>query len=272
MNYKQKLNGLNRTRWDNKTTNQKQDILKSHYETLGYSIPKYLDNKNLTNKQLGQALNKISRGYISRSTSSTPSSNPKLAYENTVKKYNTTIDKLDTKLMEKGLSQLEINYLKGKEIFLPQLRKKSFHSDLIDLVKITKQQFQSKKDMIEETKRLKQSMKEINKKIKNGNLYDEKATNKSFNEMLSNGAFSDVSDSDLNYLKEHFNALSPFEKELFMKVRLNELREKYKYLFEEGNEEKATEELYNGILYGIRNTHRATTGEDLLISKSGKRY
>lgn len=272
MNFKQKLSGLKRTKWENKTTFQKQNILKSHYETLGYSIPKYLDNKNLSEKQLGQALNKITRGYTSRTTTKTSSYNPSVAYENTVKKYNTTIQNLDTKLLQKGFSQLEINYLKGEEIFLPQLRKKSFHSDMIDLQKIKKQQFQTKKDMVEETKRLKQKMSEINRNIKNNNLYDEKSSINSFNEMISNSAFNDFSDSDIKYLEEHFNALSPFQKEIFMKVRLNDLRQKYKYLFEEGNEEKASEELYNAILYGIRNTHRATTGEDLLISKSGKRY
>lgn len=272
MSYKQKLAGLKRTRWDNKTTNQKQKILKSHYELLGYVIPKYLDSKKLTEKQLSQALSKITRGYTSRATPKVGKYNPQINYENTVKKFNKTIEGLDTKLLQKGFSQLEINYLKGEELFLPQLRKKSFHSDMIDLQKIKNQQFQTKKDMVEETKRLKEKIKEINKKIKDGNFYDELNANRSFNDMLSNSAFTDFSDSDIQYLKEHFNALTPFQKELFMKVRFSELRDKYKYLFEEGNEDKASEELYNAILFGIRNTHRAVTGEDLLISKSGKRY
>lgn len=272
MNYKQKLSGLNRTKWDNKTTQQKQNILKSHYENLGYSIPKYLDNKNLSEKQLGQALNKITRGYTSRSTPQQTKINPETSYKNTVKKFNNTIEGLDTKLLEKGFSNLEIDYIKGKEIFLPQLRKKSFHSDLIDLQKIKKQVFNSKKDMVEETKRIKQQLKEINNKLKNNDFYNTKANRNAFNELLSNSAFDSINQDDLEYLKAHFNSLSPFEQELFMKIRFNELRDKYKYLFEEGSTEQAPEQLFNGLLYGIRNTHRTITGEDLLISKSGKRY
>lgn len=273
MNYSSKLGGLKRTRWDNKTTRQKQEILKSHYETLGYSIPKYLDGNKLNEKQLGQALNKITKGYVSRTTPPQAKVNPETTYNNTLKKFNNKIEGLETTLKEKGFGELEIDYIKGKEIFLPNLRKKSFHSDLIDLHVIRKQVFSSKKAMIEETKRIKQEIKNLNKRIKEGDFFNTQSNNYAFNDMLNNSSFDGFNEDDLTYLRNHYNALSPFGKEVFMKIRFSELRDKYKYLFEnEEYEQGDVSKLFNGLLYGIKNTHKTLTGEELLISKSGKKY
>ena len=85
--------------------------------------------------------------------------------------------------------------------------------------------------------------------------------------MLSHSSFNSFNKDDIDYLKNHFNNLTPFEQEAFMKIRFNELRDKYKYLFEEGEENHAPENLFNGLLYGIRNTHRVISGEDLLLRK-----
>lgn len=272
MNYSSKLGGLKRTKWDNKTTQQKQEILKSHYETLGYSIPKYLDGNKLNEKQLGQALNKITRGYVSRTTPPQTKVNPETSYNNTLKKFNTKIEGLEITLKNKGFSDLEIDYIKGKEIFLPQLRNKSFHSDLIDLQVIKKQVFSSKKAMVEETKRIKQQLKNLNRRIKENDFFNSQSNRNSFNEMLSHSSFNSFDKEDMDYLKMHFENLTPFEQESFMKTRFNQLRDKYKYLFEEGQENNAPENLFNGLLYGLRNTHRVISGEDLLLSKSGKKY
>lgn len=272
MNYSSKLSGLKRTRWDTKTTSQKQDILKSHYTNLGYSIPKYLDSDKLSNKQLGQALNKISKGYTSRTQTKQVKIDPLSSYNNTVKKFNSKVELLNTKFKDMGLSELELNYLKGKEIHVPRIRDKSFHSDKIEFQKIENQKFSNKQAMVEETKRIKQTMRNLNKMLNADEFYNINENKKAFENMISHSAFSDFDKDDIDYLRMHYDNLTPFEQELYMKSRFNELRDKYKYLFEEGSDDRANEELYNALLYGTRNTHKAISGNDLLLSKSGKLY
>ena len=65
MNAKRQLSGLKRVNFSNKTDRQKIKYLVKKYELLGYSIPSYLQGKSLTQRQLTQAVNKITTGLNS---------------------------------------------------------------------------------------------------------------------------------------------------------------------------------------------------------------
>ena len=62
MNAKRQLSGLKRVNWEKKTIKQKVNYLVKKLQELGYKIPTYLKNGQLTDRQLRSQINKIQRG------------------------------------------------------------------------------------------------------------------------------------------------------------------------------------------------------------------
>lgn len=62
MNAKRQLSGLKRVNWEKKTTKQKVKYLVNKLQVMGYKIPSYLKNGQLSDKQLKTQINKIERG------------------------------------------------------------------------------------------------------------------------------------------------------------------------------------------------------------------
>ena len=60
---KHQLNGLNRTNWNTKETNQRKRILKEKYKAIGKELPKYLNNGNITDNKLNKALKSLNTFY-----------------------------------------------------------------------------------------------------------------------------------------------------------------------------------------------------------------
>lgn len=138
MNAKRQLSGIKRVNFSNKTDRQKIKYLVKKYELLGYSIPSYLQGKSLTQRQLTQAVNKITNGLnsvIKKETTLKKSYKKSIDYQynQTIKNYNKEVDKTLQALETMGLPSMQINYLKGKDLFLTYYDKKSFIYDGIPL-------------------------------------------------------------------------------------------------------------------------------------------
>lgn len=77
MNAKRQLSGLKRVNWEKKSTKQKVKYLVNKLQVLGYKIPTYLKNGQLSDRQLKTQINKIERGLQSQIKKDNLNSKPK---------------------------------------------------------------------------------------------------------------------------------------------------------------------------------------------------
>lgn len=129
MNAKRQLSGLKRVNFNNKSAKQTIKYLKNKYEMLGYDIPAYLHGKSISKSQLNSAINKITRGLLSKIKkekvyNSKPSVKLDKQFQQTVKKYNREVDRTLEALKTMGLPKKQIYYLMGKDVMFPTVRKK----------------------------------------------------------------------------------------------------------------------------------------------------
>lgn len=123
MNAKRQLSGLKRVNWEKKSTKQKVKYLTNKLTMLGYKIPTYLKNGQLTDRQLKTQINKIERGLESQIKKQGSNSKPKRQMSidsrlnNYIKRYNRQIEATINGLEAMGLTEQQINYLTGKDVF-----------------------------------------------------------------------------------------------------------------------------------------------------------
>lgn len=258
MNAKRQLSGIKRVNFSNKTDRQKIKYLVKKYELLGYSIPSYLQGKSLTQRQLTQAVNKITTGLnsvIKKETALKKSHKNSIdfQYNQTIKKYNREVDKTLQALETMGLPSMQINYLKGKDLFLTYYDKKSFIYDGISLEHLDNIYIADNKTKKEMIKKFKQGIKDI----KFINVY-KKLTDSIENDNWFNNEFMTSPSIQLGckpyvqeMIKKEYNSLTPLQKDMWIKEVLRDLRDRYPEDSVIGNEERIETNIYDTVTKSI---------------------
>lgn len=251
MNAKRQLSGLKRVKWEKKSTKQKVKYLVNKLQVLGYKIPTYLKNGQLSDRQLKSQINKIERGLESQIKKDNSAHKPKKQMSidnrlnNYIKRYNKQIESTINGLEAMGLSEQQINYLTGKDVFFPSRRNKTFRIDGVALKKIGQLVISDdrKLDMLN---KLKKDYKKITLQAVYDRLNDDTTQNKWFADFMTLDFVENMKDYEKQAIWKQWHTLSPLQKELFIKGELNNLRDKYLDIGE-GEMDKASENSYARI-------------------------
>lgn len=262
MNGKRQLSGLKRVDFSKKTDKQKIKYLVNKYELLGYAIPSYLKGQKLTKSQLNSAINKITTGLNSvikkeERARKTQSKSIDYQYEQTLKKYNKTVEETLEALKTMGLPKMQIDYLTGKDIFLSYYDKKSFFYDAVPVQKLENIIITDNKTKKEMIKKFKQDMKQIQFKNVYKTLTDSTENDTWFeNEFMSSPT---IQLSCMPYVQEmiraEYNSLSPLQRDLWIKEVLRELLDRYPEDSIVGNEERVERGIYEAVTSSIQKYH-----------------
>lgn len=251
MNAKRQLSGLKRVNWEKKSTKQKVKYLTNKLTMLGYKIPTYLKNGQLSDRQLKTQINKIERGLQSRIKKDSSSNNKKqlsvgTRLNNYVKKYNKQIESSINALKAMGLSEQQIDYLTGKDVFFPSRRNKSFRIDGVALKKIGELNISDDERKLAMLNKLKNDYKKITLQAVYDKLNDDTMQNQWFADFMSLDFVQNMKSYQRQAIWKQWHTLSPLQKELFIKGELNNLRDKY---LDVGEDEidKASENSYARI-------------------------
>ena len=252
MNAKRQLSGLKRVNWEKKTTKQKVKYLVNKLQVLGYKIPSYLKNGQLTDRQLKSQINKIERGLQSQIKKENSNSKPKrqLSIDNRlnnyINRYNKRIDSTVNALKNMGLTEQQIDYLTGKDIFFPSRRNKSFRADGLTLKKIGMLVISDDERKLAMLNKLKNDYKKISFQAVYDRINDDTMQNKWFADFMTLDFVQNMKDYERQAIWKQWHTLSPLQKELFIKGELNNLRDKYLDIGE-GEMDKASENSYARI-------------------------
>lgn len=251
MNAKRQLSGLKRVNWEKKSTKQKVKYLVNKLQVLGYKIPTYLKNGQLSDRQLKSQINKIERGLQTQIKKGNSDDTPKrqmsvdARLSSYIKRYNKQVESTINALRAMGLSQQEIDYLSGKDIFFPSRRNKSFRIDGVALKKIGQLVISDERKLAMLDK-LKKDYKKITLQAVYDRLNDDTMQNQWFADFMSLDFVQNMKDYQRQAIWKQWHTLSPLQKELFIKGELNNLRDKYLDV-EEGQIDKASENSYQRI-------------------------
>lgn len=250
MNAKRQLSGLKRVNWEKKSTKQKVKYLTNKLTMLGYKIPTYLKNGQLSDRQLKTQINKIEKGLNSRIKNKTSESKNKLPIETRlnryVKRYNKQVETTINGLKAMGLTDQQIDYLTGKDVFFPSRRNKSFRIDGVALKKIGELNISDDERKLAMLNKLKNDYKKITLQAVYDKLNDDTMQNKWFADFMSLDFVQNMKDYERQAIWKQWHTLSPLQKELFIKGELNNLRDKYLDVGE-GDMDKASENSYARI-------------------------
>lgn len=250
MNAKRQLSGLKRVNWEKKSTKQKVKYLVNKLQVLGYKIPTYLKNGQLTDRQLKSQINKIERGLQAQIKKDNSNNNKKQLPIETrlnryIKRYNKQVEATINGLEAMGLTAQQIDYLTGKDVFFPSRRNKTFRIDGVALKKIGNLVITDDRKL-EMLNKLKNDYKKITLQAVYDRLNDDTNQNKWFADFMSLDFVQNMKDYERQAIWKQWHMLSPLQKELFIKGELNNLRDKYLDV-EEGQMDKASENSYARI-------------------------
>lgn len=253
MNAKRQLSGLKRVNWEKKTTKQKVKYLVNKLQVLGYKIPSYLKNGQLSDKQLKAQINKIERGLQTQiKKDNLNNKNPKRQMSidsrlnNYIKRYNKQVESSINALKAMGVTEQQIDYLTGKDVFFPSRRNKSFRIDGVALKKIGELNFSDDERKLAMLNKLKNDYKKISLQAVYDKLNDDTMQNKWFADFMSLDFVQNMESYQRQAIWKQWHTLSPLQKELFIKGELNNLRDKYLDIGE-GEMDKASENSYARI-------------------------
>lgn len=251
MNAKRQLSGLKRVNWEKKTTKQKVKYLVNKLQVLGYKIPTYLKNGQLSDRQLKSQINKIERGLESQIKKDSSTKNKKqlpvaTRLNNYIKRYNKQVESSINALKAMGLSEQQIDYLTGKDVFFPSRRNKSFRIDGVALKKIGELNISDDERKLVMLNKLKNDYKKITLQSIYDKLNDDTMQNKWFADFMSLDFVQNMESYQRQAIWKQWHTLSPLQKELFIKGELNNLRDKYLDIGE-GEMDKASENSYARI-------------------------
>lgn len=232
MNAKRQLSGLKRVNWEKKSTKQKVKYLVNKLQVLGYKIPTYLKNGQLSDRQLKSQINKIERGLQSQIKKENFNNNKKqlsvdVRLNKYVKRYNKQVESSINALKAMGLSEQQIDYLTGKDVFFPSRRNKSFRIDGVALKKIGELNISDDERKLAMLNKLKNDYKKITLQAVYDRLNDDSMQNKWFADFMSLDFVQNMKDYERQGIWKQWHTLSPLQKELFIKGELNNLRDKY---------------------------------------------
>ena len=252
MNAKRQLSGLKRVNWEKKSTKQKVKYLVNKLQLLGYKIPTYLKNGQLSDRQIETQINKIERGLESRIKKENSNNKPKrqlsidVKLNNYIKRYNKQVESTINGLKAMGLSEQQIDYLTGKDVFFPSRRNKSFRIDGVAVKKIGVLIISDDERKLAMLNKLKNDYKKITLQAVYDRLNDDTMQNKWFADFMSLDFVQNMKDYERQAIWKQWHTLSPLQKELFIKGELNNLRDKYLDIGE-GEMDKASENSYARI-------------------------
>lgn len=231
MNAKRQLSGLKRVNWEKKSTKQKVKYLTNKLTMLGYKIPTYLKNGQLSDRQLKSQINKITHGLETQIKKDNSNNNKKQLPIETrlnryIKRYNKQVEATINGLKAMGLSEQQIDYLTGKDVFFPSRRNKTFKIDGVALKKIGQLVITDDRKL-EMLNKLKNDYKKITLQAIYDRLNDDTNQNKWFADFMSLDFVQNMKDYERQALWKQWHILSPLQKELFIKGELNNLRDKY---------------------------------------------
>ena len=231
----------------NRTSNIMREINKA-FKQINMNVPNYIKTGYYSEKQLTNLVNRYNKALTE-----TEKVNERLDKE--LAKYNEKIDKIEQEL---DLTPLELEYLKGEDIFTGSTR--SFFKQGLLLKKISGNGFdmmslKAKKDMI---KMLKGMTKNLNadkfREELSGNDADEK-----FEEFLQGEFMSVFNEKEINSIREAYNKLTPMQKHIFLDGVVQNLVERYP-LPEEGDDTDYGDEykmnVYNSLMHNLINAER----------------
>lgn len=257
MNAKRQLSGLKRVNWEKKSTKQKVKYLTNKLTMLGYKIPTYLKNGQLSDRQLKSQINKIERGLQSQVKKENLNNKSKremsidARLNRYVKSYNKQIEKTINGLKAMGLTEQQIDYLSGKDLFLPAMRNKSYKADGVTLKKIGDLIIEDDSKKLEMLDKLKRDYKKITLQSVYERINDDTEQNRWFAEFMSLKFVLNMKGYERQAIWNEWNTLSPIQKELFIKGVLSSLRDKY--LTVEGEAlQKASDNSYQRIITTIQ--------------------
>lgn len=252
MNAKRQLLGLKRLNWEKKSTEQKVKYLVNKLQLLGYKIPTYLKNGQLSDRQLKSQINKIERGLESQIKKENSNNKTKrqmsidTRLNNYIKRYNRQVESSINALKAMGLTEQQIDYLSGKDIFFPTRRNKSFRADGVTLKKIGDLVISDDERKLTMLNKLKNDYKKITIQAVYDRLNDDTNQNKWFADFMSLDFVQNMKDYEKQAIWKQWHTLSPLQKELFIKGELNNLRDKYLDIGED-EIEKASKNSYARI-------------------------
>ena len=233
MNAKRQLSGLKRVNWEKKSTKQKVKYLVNKLQVLGYKIPTYLKNGQLNDRQLKSQISKIERGLETQikkdnSNNKTKKSLPiETRLNRYVKRYNKQVETTINGLKAMGLTEQQIDYLTGKDVFFPSRRNKSFRIDGVALKKIGELNISDDERKLAMLNKLKNDYKKIALQAVYDKLNDDTMQNKWFADFMSLDFVQNMESYQRQAIWKQWHTLSPLQKELFIKGELNNLRDKY---------------------------------------------
>ena len=215
--------GLNRTNFDNKTDRQARKILAKHYNNLGMMTPQFVSDGVLTSRNIKKIVKDLNKRY-DREIKKENKVNKE--YMRIRDKYNRKVDRINESVLE-GRTKLEKQYISGEEVFIPSLMNPSFHSDSFILRKIGKEQFSDLESKKERTKELKKQIKKLDS-VGNDDLFSTIYNYGVINFMIQAIKFNNqLSDAHFGRIWELVGTMTEFELELFVKMQLSTLIEKY---------------------------------------------
>ena len=231
----------------NRTSNIMREINKA-FKQINMAVPNYIKTGYYSEKQLSNLINRYNK-----TLAETEKVNKRLEKE--LAKYNEKIDKIEKEL---DLTELELDYLKGEDIFTGSTR--SFFKQGLVLKKISGNGFdmmnlKAKKDMI---KMLKGMTKNLNADKFREELTDDVA-NEKFNEFLEEEFMTIFNKKEINSITKGFNKLSNIQKHIFLDGVVQNLVERYNdYEGEDdtnyGDEFKMN--VYNSLMHNLMNAER----------------
>lgn len=233
MNAKRQLSGLKRVNWEKKSIKQKVKYLTNKLTMLGYKIPTYLKNGQLSDRQLKSQINKITHGLETQikkdnSNNKTKKSLPiETRLNRYVKRYNKQVETTINGLKAMGLTEQQIDYLTGKDVFFPSRRNKSFRIDGVALKKIGELNISDDERKLAMLNKLKNDYKKITLQAVYDKLNDDTMQNKWFADFMSLDFVQNMESYQRQAIWKQWHTLSPLQKELFIKGELNNLRDKY---------------------------------------------
>ena len=145
-----------------------------------------------------------------------------------------------------GLSEQQIDYLTGKDVFFPSRRNKSFRIDGVALKKIGELNISDDERKLVMLNKLKNDYKKITLQAIYDKLNDDTMQNKWFADFMSLDFVQNMESYQRQAIWKQWHTLSPLQKELFIKGELNNLRDKYLDIGE-GEMDKASENSYARI-------------------------
>ena len=252
MNAKRQLSGLKRVNWEKKSTKQKVKYLTNKLTMLGYNIPTYLKNGQLSDRQLKSQINNIERGLQTQIKKENSNSKPKrqmsidVRLNNYIKRYNKQVESSINALKAMGLTEQQIDYLSGKDIFFPSRRNKSFRADGVVLKKIGDLVISDDERKLTMLNKLKNDYKKITLQAVYDRLNEDTMQNKWFADFMTLVFVQNMKEYEKQAIWKQWHTLSPLQKELFIKGELNNLRDKYLDIGE-GEMDKASENSYARI-------------------------